>query len=72
VRDVYAVISRRRPAQCAGDPLEHAFGRPAKALRKGALSARKATPEELAELRRLLPEYEDGLKAVVEAWVDTP
>ena len=97
VRDVYEVISRRRPAQystvlkfmqimsdkglvrrdetqrahiyeaarprewtqrqLAGDLLERAFSGSAKALVMGALSARKATKEELANMRKLLDEY---------------
>ena len=102
VRDVYNVISRRRPAeystilefmqimaekglvrrdekqrahiyeptkprewtqrQIAGHMLERAFSGSAKALMIGALSARKATKKELAELRALLDEYEGGTK----------
>lgn len=97
VRDVYNVISRRRPAQystvlkfmqimaekglvrrdeserahiyeaarprewtqrqLAGDLLDRAFSGSAKALLIGALSARKATEQELAEMRRLLEGY---------------
>lgn len=43
--------------QLAGDLLERAFGGSAKALLLGALSARKASDDELAELRKLLDEY---------------
>ncbi len=43
--------------QLAGDLLQRAFGGSAKELLIGALSAQKATPEELAEMRRLLDEY---------------
>ena len=43
--------------QLAGDLLERGFGGSAKALLMGALSARKASKKELAELRRLLDEY---------------
>ena len=43
--------------QLAGDLMERAFSGSAKALLLGALSARKASREELAELRRLLDEY---------------
>lgn len=97
VREVYTVISRRRPAQystvlkfmqimaekglvrrdekqrahvyqaarprewtqqqLAADLMERAFSGSAKALLVGALSARKATKAELAELCRLLDEY---------------
>ncbi len=102
VRQVYNVISRRRPAQystvlkfmqimaekglvsrdekqrahvykaarprewtqqqLAGDLMERAFSGSAKALLVGALSARKATQAELAELHRLLDEYRKGEK----------
>ena len=102
VRQVYNVISRRRPAQystvlkfmqimaekglvrrdekqrahiyqaarsrewtqrqLAGDLMERAFSGSAKALLVGALSARKATKAELAELRKLLDEYRKGEK----------
>ncbi|HEX4809535.1 MAG TPA: BlaI/MecI/CopY family transcriptional regulator [Bryobacteraceae bacterium] len=48
--------------QLAGDLLERAFSGSAKALMMGALSARKATKEELAEMRRLLDEYPKGKK----------
>ena len=44
--------------QLAGDLLERAFSGSAKSLMVGALSARKASKEDLAELRRLLDEYE--------------
>lgn len=43
--------------QLAGDLLERGFSGSAKALLMGALSARKATKKELAELRKLLDEY---------------
>jgi len=46
--------------QLAGDLLERAFAGSAKALLLGALSARKATKGELAELRKLLNEYRKG------------
>ncbi len=48
--------------QLAGHLLERAFNGSAKALLMGALSARKATKEELAELRKLLDEYRRGEK----------
>src|SRR6201996_152676 len=56
------VYSAARPRewtqqQLAGDLLERAFGGSAKALLIGALSARKATKRELAELRQLLDEH---------------
>src|SRR5271157_776355 len=43
--------------QLAGDLLQRAFAGSAKSLLMGALSARKASREELAGLRRLLDEY---------------
>jgi BlaI family transcriptional regulator, penicillinase repressor len=43
--------------QLAGDLLERAFAGSAKALLMGALSARKATKEELGEMRKLLDAY---------------
>lgn len=46
--------------QLAGDLLERAFGGSAASFVMGALSARKATREELREIRRLLDEYEKG------------
>lgn len=102
VRDVFTVISRRRPAQystvlkfmqimaekglvrrdetarahvyqaarprewtqrqLAGELLDRAFSGSAKALLMGALSARKATKGELAEMRKLLDEHQKGRK----------
>ena len=44
--------------QLAGDLLERAFSGSAKALLLGALSARRATRKELAELRKLLDDYQ--------------
>ncbi|MBZ5585007.1 MAG: BlaI/MecI/CopY family transcriptional regulator [Acidobacteriia bacterium] len=46
--------------QLAGDLLRRAFGGSAAGLVLGALSARPASPEELAEIRRMLDEYEKG------------
>jgi predicted transcriptional regulator len=46
----------------AGDLLQRAFGGSAKSLLVGALSARKASKQELAELRKMLDEYEKGAK----------
>lgn len=43
--------------QLAGDLLERAFSGSAKALLIGALSAKRATEEELANMRKLLEEY---------------
>jgi predicted transcriptional regulator len=48
--------------QLAGDLLQRAFGGSAKSLIVGALAARKTTREELAEVRKLLDEYEKGTK----------
>ena len=47
-------------SQLAGDLLQRAFGGSARGLMLGALSAKKATKSELAELRKLLDEYEGG------------
>jgi|SRR5579863_582616 len=46
--------------QIAGDLLERAFGGSAKSLLIGALSARRTSKEDLAEIRKLLDEYEKG------------
>ena len=46
----------------AGDLLQRAFGGSAKNLLIGALSARKASKQELAELRKMLDEYEKRTK----------
>jgi predicted transcriptional regulator len=48
--------------QLAGDLLQRGFDGSARTLMMGALSARKATKEELAELRKLLDEYEKGAR----------
>ena len=48
--------------QLAGDLLERGFFGSAKSLLMGALSARKASKEELAGLRQFLDEYEKGAK----------
>src|SRR5262249_33049784 len=45
-------------SQLAGDLLQRAFGGSAKSLLIGALSARRATPEELKEIRKALADYE--------------
>jgi predicted transcriptional regulator len=44
--------------QLAGDLMRRAFGGSARSLLMGALSARRASHEELNEIRRLLNEYE--------------
>jgi predicted transcriptional regulator len=48
--------------QLAGDLLHRAFNGSARSLMVGALSAQKATKQELAELRKLLDEYERGMR----------
>ena len=48
--------------QLAGDLLHRAFDGSARGLLLGALSARKASRKELAELRRLLDEYQKGMR----------
>ena len=48
--------------QLVGDLLERAFGGSSLKLVMQALAARKATPEELAEIRRLLEQREGGAK----------
>jgi BlaI family penicillinase repressor len=44
--------------QIAGDLLQRAFGGSARSLLMGALSARKASKDELNSIRQLLDEYE--------------
>jgi predicted transcriptional regulator len=46
--------------QLAGDLLQRAFEGSAKSLMLGALSAKRASRKELAELRKFLEEYEKG------------
>lgn len=46
----------------AGDLLNRAFGGSAKSLLLGALSARRASKQELAELRKMLDKFEKGTK----------
>ena len=48
--------------QLADDLLQRAFYGSAKSLMMGALSARKASKKELAEMRRLLDEYDKGAR----------
>ena len=48
--------------QLAGDLLHRAFNGSARSLLLGALSAQKASKEELNELHRLLEEYEKGTR----------
>ncbi len=48
--------------QLAGDLLQRAFGGSARGLLMGALAARKASRQEIEEMRRLLDEHEQGAK----------
>ena len=48
--------------QLAGDLLQRVFNGSTKGLFLGALSARKTSKKELAELRKLLDEYQGGKK----------
>jgi predicted transcriptional regulator len=48
--------------QLAGDLLRRAFDGSARSLMMGALSSRKVSKQELAELRKLLDEHEKGTK----------
>lgn len=48
--------------QLAGDLLDRAFGGSQASFVMGALSARKASSEELQQIRRLLDEYEKGTR----------
>jgi predicted transcriptional regulator len=59
---VYEAVRPREwtQRQLARDLMERAFNGSAKALLVGALSARKASPKELDELRRLLADYRKG------------
>jgi BlaI family transcriptional regulator, penicillinase repressor len=61
---VYEAAQSREWTQqrLAGDLLRRAFDGSARSLMMGALSAGKTTREELAELRRLLDDYEKGVK----------
>ncbi|MBV8846839.1 MAG: BlaI/MecI/CopY family transcriptional regulator [Bryobacterales bacterium] len=45
--------------QLAGDLMQRAFNGSAKSLLLGALSARRASKQELQEIRRMLDEYEE-------------
>jgi len=57
---VYAANKPREwtQKQIAGDLLQRAFGNSARSLLMGALSARKASKDELNSIRQLLDEYE--------------
>jgi BlaI family penicillinase repressor len=48
--------------QLAGDLLQRAFNGSATRLLQGALSARRASKAEIAELRKLLDDYEKGAR----------
>jgi predicted transcriptional regulator len=48
--------------QLAGDLLQRGFNNSARSLLMGALSSRKVSKQELAELRTLLDEHEKGAK----------
>lgn len=57
---VYAATQPREwtQKQIAGDLLQRAFGGSARSLLMGALSARKASKDELTAIRQLLDDYE--------------
>src|ERR1700753_3755336 len=61
---VYQAASPRESTQkqLAGDLLQRAFGVSPARLMQGALSAKKTSKTELAELRKLLDEYEKGAR----------
>jgi BlaI family penicillinase repressor len=61
---VYVAAQPREATQqqLAGDLLQRAFGGSAKSLVMGALSAKKASRAELAEIRKLLDDYEKRTK----------
>jgi BlaI family penicillinase repressor len=50
----------RTQKQIAGDLLQRAFDGSAKSLLLGALAAQPASTEELAEIRRMLDQYQKG------------
>jgi predicted transcriptional regulator len=58
-----AVVERERiQRQMAGYLMDRVFGGSARSLMMGALSAKRASAAELAEIRRMLDEYEKGNK----------
>ncbi len=61
---VYESACRQQDTQrqLVGDLVERAFGGSASELVMQALAAKRATPEELAEIRRILDEFERGTK----------
>ena len=61
------VYEARQPAettkrQLVGDLMERAFAGSARDLMLHALSGKKASPEEIEQIRRLLDEYEERSK----------
>jgi predicted transcriptional regulator len=61
---VYRAVRPREwtQRQIAGDLLKRAFGGSARSLLMGALSARRTSRAELAEIRKLLDQYEEESK----------
>ncbi len=61
---VYEAVCPRQDTQrqLVDDLVERAFGGSASELVMQALAAKRATPEELAEIRRILDEFERGEK----------
>ncbi|HEY3738204.1 MAG TPA: BlaI/MecI/CopY family transcriptional regulator [Bryobacteraceae bacterium] len=61
---VYEAASSREATQkqLAGDLLRRAFNDSAALLVQGALASRKASQSEIADIRKLLDEYEKGKK----------
>ena len=55
-----AIPQESTQRQLAGDLLERAFQGSAARLMQGALSARRASADDVAEIRRMLTEYEKG------------
>lgn len=61
------VYAARQPAentkrQLVGDLLQRAFSGSASQMMMHALAGKKASPEEIEEIRRMLNEYEGGVK----------
>jgi predicted transcriptional regulator len=61
---VYEAACRQQETQqqLVGDLVDRAFGGSASELVMQALAAKRASPEELAEIRRILDEFERGAK----------
>ena len=57
-----AISMEATQKQLAGDLLERGFGGSAARLMQGALSGRKASKAELAELRKVMTEFEKGVR----------